>query len=97
MKRGAGKGVVRFWQREMVFVTMASYDNYCKIDGEGAFVYGMLRHFTYVAGVCHFFFQIFFSYFALHSSVLPMIVRGIWDWQAEEAAKGRKNLSWGGA
>lgn len=75
---------------------MANHDNYCKIDGEGAFVYGMLRHFTYVAGVFRFFFS-FLSPILLYTlAVLPMIVGGILHWQAEEAAKGRKRsfLGW---
>lgn len=62
--------------RRLYRLYWASYDDHLKIEAEGAFVYGMLRHFTYVAGV---FFPFLFSLLfclllSTFISVLPWMV-----------------------
>lgn len=62
----------------------ASYDDHSKIEAEGAFVYGMLRHFTYVAGVFFFLSFLLFS-LLLSTFILFSTLDGVstWDWQVD--------------
>lgn len=78
--------IVLLVRREKALSPMrASYDDHLKIEAEGAFVYGMLRHFTYVAGV-FLSFSFFSSSFCLccyqHLFFLSSILDGVstWDW-----------------
>lgn len=68
----------------------ASYDNHSKIEAEGVFVYGMLRHFTYVAGV--FFYFPFFSSFLLLSTFFfsTLDIVSTWDWQVDIRTPAKK-------
>lgn len=72
-----GKGLCRLYR--------TNYDDHLKIEAEGAFVYGMLRHFTYVAGVFFSFLFLFLLFSLLLSTIFSPTLDSVstWDWQVD--------------